>query len=138
VSTELDRLFHAYADAFSRGDAEAVAALWAFPAFFAARGKRAALDEAAFRANAEALIAFYRAQGAARAEKSVLAAEPLSGGLLLVRTTDRLADAGGATVATWEHLYLVSRTADGLRAIAAFRDGELDAWESRGTPLGSW
>jgi hypothetical protein len=135
---EIAAFFEAYAEAFSRGDAEAVCALWAFPAFFAARGKRAALDEAAFRANTEALLAFYRAQGMARAEKRLLAAEPLFDGLWLARTGDRLLDAGGAIIAEWEHAYLLSRTDGGLRAVAAMPDAELDAWQARGTPLGSW
>jgi hypothetical protein len=117
---EIARFFDSYAEAFSRGDAEAVAALWAFPAFFVARGKRAALDEAAFRANTEAILAFYRAQGVARAEKRLIGAEPLFDGLWLARTADRLVDAGG------------------LRAVAAMPDAELDAWTARGTPLGSW
>ena len=135
---EIARFFDSYAEAFSRGDAEAVAALWAFPAFFVARGKRAALDEAAFRANTEAILAFYRAQGVARAEKRLIGAEPLFDGLWLARTADRLVDAGGATIAEWEHAYLLSRTDSGLRAVAAMPDAELDAWTARGTPLGSW
>ena len=138
VNPELDRLFDAYADAFGRGDAEAVAALWAFPAFFAARGRSAALDEAAFRANAEALIAFYATAGVRRFEKRVIGAETLFEGLRLVRTADRATGADGRVIAAWEHLYLVSRTAAGLRVAAAFPDGELDAWDANGTPLGSW
>lgn len=131
-------LFEAYAEAFSRGDSDAVTASWAFPAFFAARGKRAALDETAFRANCDALIRFYRAQGGVRAEKTVVSAEPLFEGLWLVRTGDRVRDRDGAAIAAWEHLYLVSRTETGLRVVAAFADAELDAWAARGTPLGSW
>ena len=136
--TEIERFFERYASAFSRGDAAAVSELWAFPAFVVARGRQAALGAEAFRANTEALIGFYRGQGMARAEKRVLAAEALFDGLWLVRTADRITDAAGAEIAAWEHLYLLSRTAAGLRAVAAMPDGELDAWERRGTPLGSW
>jgi hypothetical protein len=135
---EIERYFDDYAEAFSRGDVDAVCALWAYPAFFVARGKRAALDEAAFRANTEAILAFYRARGMARAEKRVLAADTLFDGLWLARTADRLLDAEGLVIAQWEHTYLLSRTASGLRAVAAMPDGELDAWQARGTPLGSW
>lgn len=136
--TEIEQFFDDYAAAFSSGDAGAVSALWAFPAFVVARGKRAALDVDVFRANSEALIAFYRAQGMTRADKRVLAAEPLFDGLWLVRTADRMTDSAGAEIASWEHLYLLSRTAEGLRAVAAMPDGELDSWQRRGTPLGSW
>ena len=138
VDPELVRLFDAYADAFGRGDAKAVAALWAFPAFFAARGRSAALDEASFRANAEALIAFYSKVGVRHFEKRVIGAEMLFEGLRLVRTADRATGSGGRALAAWEHLYLVSRTAAGLRVAAAFPDAELDAWDANGTPLGSW
>ena len=135
---EIARFFEDYAEAFGRGDADAICALWAFPAFFVARGKRAALDQAAFRANTEAILAFYRARGIKRAEKRALGAEALFDGLWLARSADRLLDAGGQAIAEWEHAYLLSRTDSGLRAVAAFPDGELDAWDARGTPLGSW
>jgi hypothetical protein len=135
---EIARFFDGYAGTFSRGEVDAVCALWVYPAFFAARGKSAALDEAAFRANTEAILAFYRAQGMARAGKRLLSAEAPFDGLWLARTADRLVDAEGRTIAQWEHAYLLSRTDSGLRAVAAMPDGELDAWEARGTPLGSW
>jgi hypothetical protein len=135
---DIARFFDDYAEAFSRGDAAAVCALWAFPAFFVARGKRVALDEAAFRANTEAILAFYREQGMARADKRLLSADALFEGLWLARTGDRLLDGAERTIAEWEHIYLLSRTDSGLRAVAAMPDGELDAWDARGTPLGSW
>ena len=106
--------------------------------FFAARGRRAAVGETEFSANCEALIAFYRSQGMARAEKRVLACEPLTASLSLLRTADRIPDAAGGEIAAWEHLCVLSRTDAHLRAAAAFPQGELDAWEKRGTPLGSW
>ena len=135
---EIAAFFDEYADAFSRGDVDAICALWAWPAFFVARGRRAALDATAFRANTAAILAAYRGFGVARAEKRVVEIRPLFEGLRLVRTADRMIDAGGAALAAWEHLYLLSRTREGLRAVAAFPDGELDAWQGRGTPLGSW
>ena len=135
---EIDSLFHSYARAFAQFDAAPVVAHWAFPAFFCARGKRAALDEDGFRVNVEAVIAFYRAQGAAEVQASVVRVQPLFEGLELVAVHYRLADATGNAVADWEHLYLASQTEAGRRLVAAFADGELDAWEARGTPLGGW
>lgn len=135
---EMARLFDDYAAAFGRGDVDSVCAMWAYPAFVVARGRRSALDAEAFRANSEALVAFYRGQGVVRAEKRVLACEALFEGLRLVRTADRLSGADGREIAHWEHAYLVSDTADGPRLVAAMPDGELDAWTARGTPLGSW
>jgi hypothetical protein len=135
---EVEAMFDDYAAAFGRGDVEGVCACWAFPAYFAARGKRAALDEAAFRANTEALCRYYAARGVAEARKRVVALEPLLGGLAFVRTADRLLDAAGGVVAEWEHGYLLSATADGPRLVMAMPDEELDAWERKGIPLGSW
>jgi hypothetical protein len=135
---EVQALFDDYAAAFGPGDVGRICGEWAYPAFFSARGKRAALDEAAFRANTETLCRFYAAQGVAGAAKSVLAVEQLAAGLAFVRTADRLTGADGAMVAEWQHGYLLSDTADGLRIVMAMPEEELDAWQRRGTPLGSW
>jgi hypothetical protein len=59
-------------------------------------------------------------------------------GLAFVRTADKLTDGDDTVVAEWEHGYLVSETLNGLKVVAAMPDQELDAWERRGTPLGSW
>jgi hypothetical protein len=138
ASRDFDNLFQSYARAFARFDAAAVAEHWAFPAFFCARGKRASLDQEGFRANVEAVIAFYHRQGATEVEAELVRVEPLFEGLDLVAVQYRLAKAAGEEIAAWEHLYLASETEEGLRLVAAFADGELDAWEARGTPLGDW
>jgi hypothetical protein len=134
---DFEAWFAGYAAAFGRRDVESVAALWAFPATLVARGRSVCFDAAAFRANTEKLCAFYARQGMAAAHKAVLGAEELFPGLWLVRTADRLTDAAGAEIAAWEHLYLIAETEAGLRALAAMADGEVAAWEKRGTPLGS-
>ena len=138
TQAEVQALFDDYAAAFARADVARICGHWAYPAYFCARGKRAALDEAAFRANAETLCRFYAAQGVAAAHKSVLAVDELAAGLAFVRTADRLTGADGGTIAEWRHGYLLSETADGLRIVMAMPEEELDAWQRRGTPLGSW
>lgn len=135
---QVQALFDDYAEAFARADVARICRHWAYPAYFSARGKRAALDEAAFRANTGTLCRFYAAQGVAGAAKSVLAVDELVAGLAFVRTADRLTGADGAIVAEWRHGYLLSDTADGLRIVMAMPEEELDAWQRRGTPLGSW
>jgi hypothetical protein len=135
---EVTALFDDYAEAFGRGDVERICRHWAYPAYFAARGRRTALDEPAFRANAEALCRFYRARGVAAAAKRVLALEPLIGGLAFVRTADLLSGADGTELARWEHGYLVSESAAGVRIVMAMPEQELDCWERLGTPLGDW
>jgi len=138
TQAEVQALFDDYAAAFARADVARICGHWAYPAYFSARGKRAALDEAAFRANTETLCRFYAAQGVAAAAKSVLAVEELFTGLAFVRTADLLSGPDGETIAEWRHGYLLSETADGLRIVMAMPEQELDAWQRRGTPLGSW
>jgi hypothetical protein len=135
---EVQILFDDYAEAFSSGDVDRVCSHWAYPAFFAARGRSAALSEDEFRKNTAALDDFYRAQGVARATKTVLCLDEQFPGLAFVRTADKLTGGDDTLVAEWEHGYLVSETVSGLKVVAAMPDQELDAWERRGTPLGSW
>jgi hypothetical protein len=135
---DAEAVFAGYAKAFTEMDVDEVCARWSYPAFMAGRGKQASLDEAAFRQNAVALCAFYSAQGVARAEKQVLELARLTETTSTVRTADTLFDARGDLVAAWEHVYLLTETPAGVRVAVALPDGELAAWRSRGTPLGSW
>lgn len=134
---DFEAYFAAYVAAFNRRDAEAVAALWAFPATIVARGRSACFDQEAFRSNTEALCAFYERREVAAAHKWVIGAEALFPGLWLVRTADRMTDEAGAEIVRWEHVYLIAETEAGPRALVAMADGEVEAWEARGTPLGS-
>jgi hypothetical protein len=134
---DFEAWFAAYVAAFNRRDVAAVAALWAFPATIVARGRSVCFDETAFRANTEKLCAFYDRQGVAEAHKAVLRAEELFLGLWLVRTADRMTDSEGAEIARWEHAYLLAESEAGLQAMVALADGEVAAWEARGTPPGS-
>ena len=134
----IDAFMTAYADAFSRGAVDEICAKWAYPATIAARGKRTALDAAQFCENTNSLCAFYAVQGMRRAAKKVINVTALTASIAAVRTADTLFDAAGAVLLSWEHAYIVSETPDGLRAIAAFPDAELNAWQSRGTRLGTW
>jgi hypothetical protein len=104
----------------------------------AGRGQAAALDETQFRDNVEALCAFYARHGLARATKRVLGFNELSRTIASVTTEDRLYDASGAEIANWRHAYFVSEGGGELHVIAALPDAELDAWEARGTRLGTW
>jgi len=99
-------------------------------------GRQAVLDRDQFHHNTLALCAFYRAQGLARAEKQVLELSRLTATTASVRTEDRLFDAAGGLIAEWEHVYLLSATADGIKVVAALPDNELHAWRELGTPLG--
>ena len=135
--TDAQAFFDRYADNFSRGDIAAVNDAWAMPCFISGPRSGAFTDAEVFARNTEGLVAFYAAQGLAKAEKTVLSAEVQYDGVTLVRTADRLSDAAGEEIATWEHLYLMRRFSDGWKVVTAICDGEVAAWAARGTPLGS-
>jgi hypothetical protein len=135
TAAQVHSFFKDYADAFSCGSVERIQASWSFPAFMCHGGRQVVLDDDAFRANAVKLCAFYAAQGVVRAEKEILELSRLTETTASVRTSDVLRDAGGGTVAEWEHVYLLVETADGIRIAAALPDNEVRAWRQRGTPL---
>ncbi len=134
----VEDFFAAYAAAFSRLDVDGIVALWSLPALITTAERSGCFaDREAFRRNTEALCAFYRAQGLSRAKKTVVRIHPLGDGVAAVTTRDEVFDARGRRIARWQHAYLIRKTAEGLRSIAAVADGEMRAWNARGTPLGS-
>lgn len=138
TAAQVNTFFQDYAAAFSRFDVDAVNDLWAYPAHIVGRGKRAALDAEQFRLNTAGLCAFYKYQGMAKATKRVLDFTPLTPSTACVRTADQILDAEGQTIIAWEHVYLLSDTDDGIKAVTALPDNELEAWRARGTPMGAW
>ena len=78
------------------------------------------------------------ARGVAAAAKRVVALEPMIGGLAFVRTADLLSDRDGLELASWQHGYVLSETAAGIRIVMAMPEQELDCWQLLGTPLGAW
>jgi|SRR5579859_428188 len=134
---QVDAFFQDYALAFSRRDVDHVCALWDYPAFMSYEGRQAVLDQKDFRLNTTRLCDFYERQGLRHAEKQVLELAHLTATTATVRTRDRLFNADGGLIAEWEHVYLLSETAQGIRVAAAMPDNELAAWRARGTPLGS-
>lgn len=135
TAVQVHDFFEGYVRAFVDRDIDGICACWDYPAFLASGGRQVALDREAFRRNLVRLCAFYDSQGLARAEKSVIGFVTLTETTAAVRTRDRLYDAPGALIAEWEHAYLMSATADGLKVAAALPDGENRAWRERGTPL---
>jgi len=136
TAAQVDAFFQNYAAAFSREDVNEICALWDYPAFMSYDGRQAVLDRDQFRQNTVALCAFYRARDLARAEKQVLEIARLTPTTASVRTEDRLYNSGGALIADWEHVYLLSDTPNGIKAVVALPDNELRAWRDLGTPLG--
>jgi hypothetical protein len=135
TAVQVHDFFDGYVRAFVDRDIDGICARWNYPAFLAFEGRQVALDREAFHRNVVRLCAFYAAQGMARAEKDVVGVVPLTETTAAVRTRDRLFDAAGGLMAEWEHAYLMSDTADGIKVAAALPDGEHRAWRERGTPL---
>ncbi len=136
TAAEIDTFFKGYADAFSRQDVEAICGLWDYPAFMSYGGRQAVLDATSFHNNTVALCAFYGGQGLHRAHKEVLEIVRLTETTASVRTADTLFDADDVMIAAWEHVYLLSKTPSGLKAVVALPDNELRVWRDRGTPMG--
>jgi hypothetical protein len=135
TAVQVHDFFKGYVQAFVERDIDGICARWDYPAFLAAGGRQFALDREAFRRNLVRLCAFYDAQGLARAEKDVIGFVTLTETTAAVRTRDRVYDVSGALIVEWEHAYLMSDTADGLKVAAALPDDEHRAWRERGTPL---
>jgi hypothetical protein len=134
----VEDFFAAYAAAFSRLDVDGIVGLWSLSALITTAELSGCFAEReAFRRNTEALCAFYRAQGLSRAKKTVLRIHRLGDGVAAVTTRDELFDARGGRIARWQHAYMIRKTAEGLRTIAAVADAEMSAWKARGTPLGN-
>jgi hypothetical protein len=137
TAAQVDTFFKDYVRAFVDQDIDRICSFWGYPAFMVFEGRQAALSDKAFRSNAVRLCAFYAVQGVTRAEKEVIFLMRLTDTTTAVRTRDMLYDAGGKIIAEWEHAYLLSDTAEGIRVAAAMPDGEVRAWRERGTPLGA-
>ena len=130
--------FRSYAAAFSKGDARAITGFWAFPAFVTTpQGNAAFEDPERFEANTTALCAFYSRQGLTKVEAETVSINELHQGIALVKTHYRLYGNQDSLIVAWMHTYLIRHERDDIKLITAIADGELAAWEARGTPLGS-
>ena len=134
---QVEAFFERYARAFNRFDVDDICGLWAYPAFFAARGNRQSLTETEFQQNVQALCAFYKAQGMARANARVMDLAQLTESVASVRTAYELVGDNGATIAKWVHAYLISETNNGLRIVASLPEEEMAAWDARGASMDS-
>ncbi|MEM1104816.1 MAG: hypothetical protein AAGH87_00380 [Pseudomonadota bacterium] len=126
-----------YVAAFSAYDVQAIGAHWVFPATILAGGRPLRLESREkFDANTDTLCGFYRAQGVARARRSLRSATPLGAASAAIQVDDVVEDAGGGVITRWRAGYVLVKTAQGWRACLADADGERAAWAARGTPLG--
>ncbi len=136
LASQLDAWCQSYVTAFSAYDVPAISAHWTFPATILVDGEPVALDSRArFDRNTEKLCVFYRQQGVARAERTLIGHMPMGEASAAIRVADRMIDTLGAEIVAWQAAYTLLRTPAGWRACLADAGGEMKAWSARGTPL---
>ena len=137
ITREMARVyFQKYDSTFSSFDIKAITNLWAFPAFITTPSISVCFqDIPSFEENTKGLCDFYRSQGVTKTRKTVSGFDLMFDGIASVRTIDQLYNSENDLIAEWEHSYLIRQTENGIRAIVAIADGELQAWAARGTPL---
>jgi len=136
LASQLDAWCQSYVAAFSAYDVTAISAHWAFPAMILVDGGPVALDSRArFDRNTEKLCGFYRQQGVASAERTLIGHMSMGEASAAIRVADRMVDNSGAEIVAWQAAYTLLRTPVGWRACLADAGGELQAWAARGTPL---
>ncbi|MFC4168174.1 nuclear transport factor 2-like protein [Teichococcus aestuarii] len=134
IQDEIGAFFAGYLDAFARGDADALSALWDPVGLFPAPGGNFAMERPAFRDHCVRLMAFYRQQGVVRPVGRLLASAELFPGVAEARMAYRMLGEGDALIAEWEHVYILRR-ADRWRVSLTIADGEMAAWAARGARL---
>ena len=138
LDKELSAWCTSYVTAFSAYDADGIGAHWAFPALIIIGNRRISFKSADhFLANTEMLLGFYKRQGVAKAERQLISSMPMTDEVAAMVVKDRMVDARGAGIVTWQAAYMLQKSGGDWRAVSAVADGETDAWNARGTPLGS-
>ena len=127
-----------YVAAFDAFDAAAISAHWQFPALILSHGRQIVFSDAdRFLKNTDGLIAFYKREGVHKVVRNVEQVMAVGNGTFAMRVHDRMYNSSGQKLVEWSAGYLLSETETGLKAVVADASGELQAWENRGTPLGS-
>lgn len=127
-----------YVRAFEAFDVEAIGAHWAFPAMLISGGRTITIkDEDTFNRNTQMLTGFYERQNARRVTRDIIEVMAMGEETAAMRVRDQMSTPDGEALAGWVSAYVLQKTKQGWRAIFADAQGELDAWDARGTPLGS-
>jgi hypothetical protein len=136
VIAKLGQLWRTYASSFQTGDMKAIMPLFTLPLIIVTReATRIYSDEAELLANNEALVAFYRAQGAHRVEATIIDVEPFHRHFAHVQVSYKLLDADNKTVVNFITVYGLKEIADDWRIHSIIAQDELDAWTAYGMTL---
>lgn len=134
IETEIKSFFAEYVEGFARGDAEAIANLWDEVGLFPAPTGNFSMERDAFKAHCMTLLDFYRQQNDIEPFGELINAEELFPNVAMARMRYQMRDADGATVAGWEHVYILRKT-DRWRVSLTIADDEMAAWAAKGAAL---
>jgi len=135
---ELSDWCGSYVRAFEAFDVPSIGAHWAFPAVILSGDHQVVLKDAGqFDANTKALVEFYRRQDVASVKRSVTGVFWLRDGTAAMTVEDRMFTSDQTALVEWQSAYVLRQQNGNWRAIFADANGEVQAWEKRGTPLGS-
>jgi hypothetical protein len=127
---EIATFFTSYVDAFSRGDVDALCALWEPVGLFPTSAGNFAMDAQTFRGHLVKLMDFYKRQGVIRPEGRLIDATELFPNVAQARIAYRMLGDDGALIAGWEHVYILRRR-DHWQVTLTIADGEMVAWGPR-------
>lgn len=129
---EIAAFFASYVEAFAENDADAIAELWEPVGLFPSPSGNFSMERQAFRDHVVTLLDFYRQQGVITPEGELLSATQLYPQVAEARMAYRMLGEDGATIATWDHIYILRRTDDRWRVTLTISDGEIAAWTEKG------
>jgi len=138
VETEVVAWCASYVAAFNANDAERITAHWHFPALIIHNGQNFIFKTSDhFTKNTIKLLDFYKRQEVVEVRRKLNSFMVMSDGVVSITVDDVMLDAAEQVLVSWGAAYVLHRNEASWRAIAAVAEGEGEAWERRGTPMGS-
>lgn len=117
-------------------DPGGIAAHWTFPALTTQAGRSYVFkSDEHFAKNTTRLLDFYREQGVARVERTLIECHFLHRNTASMIVADIMKTEVGDEIASWQAAYVLQRVDGAWKAVMAVADGETEAWAARGTPL---
>lgn len=133
--SEIEAFFSAYLGAFGRQDAAAISELWDDVGLFPSPSGNFSMDRDAFRNHCVMLLEFYGQQGVVEPTGHLQSAQELFPGVAQARMAYVMRGSDGATIASWEHVYILRKMGGQWRVSLTIADDEMAAWASVGAEL---
>lgn len=136
MSPEISTFLSHYAACFGALDIDRICDHWILPATISVGGTTTVFETRdALADNIAQLGAFYKRQGLSRAYVKVTAHSLPRPDCAFVTTRYALHGANGTPLVGWDHHYVLRRTMTDWKFVFAIADGEIEAWQERGTPI---